>query len=169
MRIDLYDGFYLSPIIEGDQTAYVEHFRDRETTERLLLIPYPYTKEDADRWVHSRVASSPMQFALRRPDCFLIGGIGLAPGMTAGQVDLGYWVARDYRRQGLAGAAIKAVVDLAFRDLGFKKIQAWVTPDNLSSQRLLEKAGFRHERALAKQIKDGIACDVLIYGLTSPV
>ncbi len=48
MRIDLHDGFHLSPVCDGDQPAYIEHMRDKQITDFMLMIPYPYTQEHAD-------------------------------------------------------------------------------------------------------------------------
>ncbi len=72
MQIDIGDGFHLTEVREGDQAAYVENFRDKEITDFMILIPYPYTQEHADFWVRhclemSRQQPHPSEFAIRRP------------------------------------------------------------------------------------------------------
>lgn len=173
MRIELHDGFYLSPVRDGDQAAYVEHFSDKDTTDRLLRIPYPYTVKDANNWVQFCVNTvlkqpHPNHFALRRTDGFLIGGIGLQlnSGTAAHRAELGYWIARDYCGRGLATLAVRAMVRYAFQDLGLRRVEAISSSKNLASHRVLEKAGFTREGLLAGyNIKDGILIDAYMFAL----
>jgi ribosomal-protein-alanine N-acetyltransferase len=171
MRIELHDGFYLSPVVEGDEAAYLEHFRDKETTDRLVAIAYPYTPADAEKWVrfcHESMVrhGRPNQFALRRADGFLIGGAGLQlrGGLASHRAELGYWLAKDYRNRGLATAAARASVHYAFRDLGLRRIEATSSVGNPVSHRVLEKTGFTREGLLAAYyLKDGTLIDVYLY------
>ena len=48
IRLEVADGFYLSPIVRADKAAYLEHFADPEIAHNLLAIPFPYTEADAD-------------------------------------------------------------------------------------------------------------------------
>jgi RimJ/RimL family protein N-acetyltransferase len=144
MRIDLHDGFYLDSVREGDQPAYVEHFRDRGTVDRLLKIPFPYTEKDADAWVRHRLQAGATQpketsFALRQQDGYLIGGAGFMPCTAPHRAEMGYWVASAYRGRGLASAAVKALVNYGFRELGYRRIEATAFHDNKASHRVLEK------------------------------
>jgi ribosomal-protein-alanine N-acetyltransferase len=56
--------------------------------------------------------------------------------------DLGYWVAREHNGRGVATAAVGAVLDLAFGDLGLHRVQAGTLLHNAGSQRVLERNGF---------------------------
>jgi RimJ/RimL family protein N-acetyltransferase len=171
MHIDLHDGFHLSPVRDGDQPAYVEHLSDKETTDLLLKIPYPYTAEHAEFWVRFRLEAALKEsrlshFALRRPDGFLIGGIGLEmnTGTAAHRAELGYWIAKNYRCRGLATAAVGAMVRYAFHELGLKRIEATSFSHNLASHRVLEKAGFVREGFLAAyHLKNGILIDAYMF------
>jgi hypothetical protein len=51
IRLEVADGFYLSPIVRADKAAYLEHFADPEIARNLLAIPFPYTEADADWWL----------------------------------------------------------------------------------------------------------------------
>jgi len=173
MYLHLHDGFYLSPVREGDEAAYVEHFSDKATTDNLLKIPYPYTMTDAENWVRFCVESSlkqtrPIHFGFRRPDNFLIGGIGLqlGSGTAAHRAEIGYWLAKDYRGRGLATAAVRVMVRHAFQDLGLRRIEATSASRNLASHRVLEKAGFIREGFLAAyHLKDGVLIDVYLFAI----
>jgi hypothetical protein len=41
IRLEVADGFYLSPIVRADKAAYLEHFADPEIAHNLLAIPFP--------------------------------------------------------------------------------------------------------------------------------
>jgi ribosomal-protein-alanine N-acetyltransferase len=50
IRLEVADGFYLSPIVRADKAAYWERLADPEIARNLLAIPFPYTEADADWW-----------------------------------------------------------------------------------------------------------------------
>jgi ribosomal-protein-alanine N-acetyltransferase len=175
MRIDLHEGFYLDAVREGDQPAYVEHLRDKRTVDCLLKIPYPYTAADAEWWVRHclellRTEPNQTHFAIRRPDGFLIGGIGLVPNASIPhRAELGYWLARDYRRRGVATAAARAVTGHGFEILGLQRIEATAFTANTISQGVLEKAGFTREGILkGYHLKDGRLIDACMYACLAP-
>ena len=177
MRIDLHDGFYLSPVREGDQAAYVKHFRDKDVTDRLIKVPYPYTEKDAEDWVQSRIDAARKQphethFALRRADGFLIGGVGIVLNKSdaiAHRAELGYWLAKNYRGRGLASAAVRAFSQYAFQNFGLRRIEALPFSNNAASHRTLKKADFKREGVLAGyHRKNGIPADACMYALVKP-
>ena len=55
------------------------------------------------------------------------------------------YIASRHRGHGLAGEALQALFLWGFRDIGLTRIQARCETDNLSSQRLAQKAGMRFE------------------------
>jgi ribosomal-protein-alanine N-acetyltransferase len=79
-----------------------------------------------------------------RVDGLLAGDISLhaihrGPMQTA---NVGYMVDAAHRGRGVATAAVRLVVKLAFDDLHLHRLDAGVMPSNRGSQRVLEKAGF---------------------------
>ena len=56
--------------------------------------------------------------------------------------NVGYWVAQDRTRRGLATAALAAVAGVAFDELGLHRLEAGTLVDNIASQRVLEKNAF---------------------------
>lgn len=81
---------------------------------------------------------------------------------------VGYWVAQDRARLGIATLALAAVVDHAFAGLGLHRVEANIRPDNTASRRLVEKLGFRNEgvRERFLHMHDGW-CDHVSYALTT--
>lgn len=64
------------------------------------------------------------------------------------QVDIGYWLAEDRQGRGLMTRAVRALVDLAFDELGLNRITIRVATENVRSRAIPERLGFRHEGVL---------------------
>jgi ribosomal-protein-alanine N-acetyltransferase len=56
--------------------------------------------------------------------------------------NVGYWVAREHNGRGLATRAVADVIEFAFGEAALHRLEAGTLPDNLASQRVLEKNGF---------------------------
>ncbi len=74
----------------------------------------------------------------------MVGGISLygITGYPLHAAGLGYWVDEGHNGRGLASRAVAEVLELAFGELGLHRVEAGTLPDNLASQRVLEKNGF---------------------------
>ena len=55
---------------------------------------------------------------------------------------LGYWLGAEFNGRGLATAAVRDIIRLAFDDLGLHRIEAGTLVHNIRSQRVLERSGF---------------------------
>jgi ribosomal-protein-alanine N-acetyltransferase len=55
---------------------------------------------------------------------------------------LGYWVDREHNGRGLATAAVGEMIEFAFGGLELHRLEAGTLPDNVASQRVLEKNAF---------------------------
>ena len=55
---------------------------------------------------------------------------------------LGYWLGAEFNGRGLATAAVRNIIRLAFDDLGLHRIEAGTLVHNIRSQRVLERSGF---------------------------
>jgi RimJ/RimL family protein N-acetyltransferase len=71
----------------------------------------------------------------------LIGRIDLVP-VDPPRFGLGYWVSQDHTRQGIATAAVGAVVTYARRTLAASSVYAGVSRGNTTSEGVLERNGF---------------------------
>lgn len=79
---------------------------------------------------------------------------------------IGYTVGAQYHGRGIATAAVKAVLPLAFDTGDLARLEAIATVDNRASRRVLENAGFRLEGiARGLLIIDGVRVDHTRYGL----
>ncbi len=82
---------------------------------------------------------------------------------------LGYWIVPAARGRGLATSAARLVVPWALEALDLQRLEAWVEPGNLASQRVLLGAGFQHEGRLRSflTIEDRPA-DALVFSVVAP-
>jgi ribosomal-protein-alanine N-acetyltransferase len=85
--------------------------------------------------------------APRDDESLLIGRIALG-GVLRGAFHnayLGYWMDAARQGLGLMTEAVTAATAFAFDSAGLHRVQAAVMPQNLASQRVLAKAGYRRE------------------------
>lgn len=74
----------------------------------------------------------------------VIGSIGFhGPPDDDGRVEVGYRIEPEYRRQGVATEVVRALFDWANREHGLTRFRAATAPDNLASQAVLARFGFR--------------------------
>jgi RimJ/RimL family protein N-acetyltransferase len=74
----------------------------------------------------------------------VIGSIGFhGPPDESGRVEVGYRVDPDHRRQGVATEVVRSLFDWANREHGVTRFRAATAPDNLASQAVLARFGFR--------------------------
>jgi [ribosomal protein S5]-alanine N-acetyltransferase len=60
-----------------------------------------------------------------------------------GRVEVGYRVTPDHQRQGVATEVVRALFDWANREHGITRFRAATAPDNVASQAVLARFGFR--------------------------
>jgi RimJ/RimL family protein N-acetyltransferase len=77
-----------------------------------------------------------------------LGLVWLGVRPQHGVLGIGYWVIPAARRQGLGARAVRLASDWALGRDGVARVEAWVEPGNLASQRLLISVGFAREGVL---------------------
>jgi RimJ/RimL family protein N-acetyltransferase len=63
----------------------------------------------------------------------------------ARSAELGFWLSPAGRGRGLAVRAIRLTLAWAFDEIGLERVQGLTDADNISSQRVMERAGFVRE------------------------
>ena len=77
---------------------------------------------------------------------------------------LGYWLIPSARGRHLATSAVRLVSEWALEELDILRLEAWVAPDNVPSQRVLDHAGFACEGRLRTFLQiGGQTTDGLVY------
>ncbi|GLJ34276.1 hypothetical protein SUGI_0688850 [Cryptomeria japonica] len=91
-------------------------------------------------------------------------------GIHSCHAELGYAVSRNYWGVGIATEAVMRAVQAGFSELpGLRRIQAIVLPENLPSQKVVEKAGFTRECLLRRYIENRENVrDCILYSYVLP-
>ncbi|OVA16456.1 GNAT domain [Macleaya cordata] len=128
------------------------------------------SKEDALNYMKDCIISDPWCKAIcvkNRP----IGTISVVPnrGKNRCRGEVSYVLASEHRGKGIATLAVKMVLDSIFKDWPhLERLEGLVDAENLGSQRVLEKAGFKKEGVLRKYyIYEGRTRDMVMYSFLS--
>ena len=78
----------------------------------------------------------------------LIGTCGFNSYKPKGRSIIGYDINKEYWNKGYASEAIKAISNYGFLQLEIHRIEAYVTPGNIASEKVLKKCGFEKEGLL---------------------
>ena len=101
----------------------------------------------------------------RREDGRVIGLVGLIR-RDHRQGEVGWALAAEYRGQGYATEAARALMAYGFTRLGLHRIHADTNSDNLPSLRVMERLGMRQEAQLRDAVhEEGKWLDRCIYGI----
>jgi RimJ/RimL family protein N-acetyltransferase len=95
----------------------------------------------------------------------LIGSIALFPPHE-GYAEAGYWTAPGHRGRGLTAEALRVLTAWAFDEVGLRRVELVVDPDNAGSRGVAERAGFRAEGIVRQRfLHRGQPSDVVLYAL----
>jgi RimJ/RimL family protein N-acetyltransferase len=133
----------LRPGFPEDAPALAAAISDKAIAHNLSVVPWPYTLRDAEAFLASpKDPVLPSFLIFERTDKAprLVGACGLGR-RPSGAVEMGYWIARPYWRQGFATEACGALIDVG-RALGLGSLESSHFIDNPASGRVLEKLGF---------------------------
>ena len=166
----------LRPLKDSDAVDIVRGVGNLDVSKWLLVVPHPYTMEDARTWIEDNKAKwrrkkrEDYTFGIELTEEHkIIGAMSIMHlSGTQGTAEIGYWIGPDYHGKGYGTEALRAVVDFSFNRLKLRRLEAGVFAENPSSGRLLEKIGFRNEgtRMQAKVSKaTGQIHDEVMYGL----
>lgn len=136
------DKLLLRPVWNEDAAALAKAISDEAIVRNLAMAPWPYTLKDAKEFVQiERSDMIPNFMVMRRTHAApkLIGSCGLLN--RDGNIEIGYWIARNHWGLGYASEAAKAVLQVAY-SLGHNQIHAGYFANNPASGHVLRKLGF---------------------------
>lgn len=162
--------YYLRELKEEDSEAFYQMFNDARI---LPYIPDDFifpTIEHARQEIrflrslfHERRS---IQWAIaRRDDDRFIGACGYNSWHHLhNRLELIYKIHPDYWRRGIMRRALIHIRQFAFQVMGAHRIEAYTTPDNTASYRLLESMGFKLDGVLRRyRFYKGKMIDVKLY------
>lgn len=138
----------LRPFRLSDATRVEELAGDFEVAKMLDVVPHPYPRGEALRWIAghdaARAGLRDFPFAIEAAG-ELAGCVGLDRG-AGGALHLGYWIGRPSWGKGYATEAARAALAFAFDELGETLVESGHYADNHASGRVMVKLGFRYVR-----------------------
>ncbi len=166
--MELRDGeLALRPWSEDDVPALAAACNDAEIGRWIPGIPSPYTEQDALAFIRGEVRPDlDYSLAMTSGDT-VVGSIGMAVNSMNYRGRIGYWVAAPARRRGIGTRALRLLSRWALDELELQRLELITDPDNLASQRVAEKVGFRREGVLRAHLRhpDGRVRDSVMFSL----
>ena len=161
------DDLVLRPWTEADIPALVVACNDPEITHWIPVIPSPYTEEDALAFVRGEVRPDLAHSLAITLDGVVAGAIGMGVNSMSYRGRIGYWVAGSARGRGVGTRALRLLSRWALDELDLQRLDLITDPDNLASQRVAEKVGFRREGVLRAHLRhpDGRIRDSMMFSL----
>ena len=158
----------LRPFASSDAPVVLELVND-PLWLRFIGDRNVHTAEDARRYLDEKIIASygrhgfGLYLVERKPDGEPLGMCGLVKRDTLPHADIGFAFLERHRGRGYALEAARATLEFA-EALGLDPVLAIATAANERSVRLLERLGFRYERALER---DGSESAVNLYSRKS--
>jgi len=150
-----------------DAASIVQYASNRKIWINLRdAFPHPYTMAGAEAFLFRAMQMQPGLYFAIASDAEAIGSISLMAGIDVHRftAELGYWLAEPFWGKGIMTAAVRALSEYAFAELGFQRIFAEPYTTNAASARVLEKAGFALEGIMRDSVfKDGRILDQYLY------
>lgn len=149
------ERLFLRPGWSEDCADLLSLISDEAIVRNLANVPWPYTAEDARRFIELPQDRLLPRFLITVPGAQgarIIGGCGLSA--LDGETNLGYCIVPGEWGRGYASEAARAVLGLAHA-LGHRRIVASHYIDNAASGRVLEKVGFRRTGRIVERFSKG--------------
>ena len=169
----------LRPATFNDAVDIARNANNLDVTRYMAHIPFPYSVKNAKDFIklcHKKESQKPctdLNFVIEmRSPKKVIGCLGfIRIDHFTGKADIGYWLGKDYWRQGFGFEAVNALIKFAFNKLKLQRLETAVYTENRASQALVKKLGFKKEgvrHRASRSSATGKLYDVLIYALLKP-
>lgn len=151
-----------------------EVFRLRSDEERMKYIPRPILKEEEQalamiQFMNQKIdENTDINWAVCEKETGkFIGFMGFYRTEPENyRTEIGYMVLPEFEGKGYVTEAIGTMLDYAFNSIGFHSINAVIDPDNMGSEKVLLKNGFKKEAHFKEnEYFGGKFWDSVHYGL----
>jgi RimJ/RimL family protein N-acetyltransferase len=143
----LEQGPFTLRLPRAEDVSWVFHACQDPEIQRFTMVPVPYRPADAVAWVNLAKtrceAGVALDFVVARTESGeLLGAASLEVVEGEGTAELGYWVDRDARREGVATAAVTALERHGSAELGIRSARLRIAVDNAASRGLAVALGY---------------------------
>lgn len=135
--------FLWSLLADPEMIRYIGKGQTRNRTEALEFLYWIYRS-------YKENPQSGLMLLIRKEDGKRLGHAGLVAQTTAGvdELEIGYWVAKEFWGQGYAKEAAEALRDYGLRQLGKKRLISLIQQDNRASQKVAQHIGMAVEKEI---------------------
>ncbi|HEX6230753.1 MAG TPA: GNAT family N-acetyltransferase [Actinomycetota bacterium] len=169
LPVELGDGAILRRLELGDLERVWAAVDDERTRldPWMAWIRHTRTIDDQREWLEGVVAD---ERSLEGCGMFLgdeyLGGVGLMPGAYGIAGEIGYWIRSEFEGRGFVTRAVRALIEIGFRELGLHRIVIRAGSDNARSRAIPERLGFTQEGIAREEGRgsDGFY-DLVVYAL----
>ncbi len=169
------DRLILRPLVSGDYEAFLKGYQQSLPAQNRFDDGLFDTGFMTEEWYDGLLARRKKE--AEADYCYMLNIFRKADGASVGYCDItphyreefqyariGYTIHNQFWNNGYATEAVRAMVSIAFEQLGLHRLEAHVNLDNPASKRVLNKAGFRYECVREKFIlEDGVWTDNEVY------
>jgi len=166
----------LRPPTLKDAADIAANVNNPDVTRFTAHIPFPYSLKNAKDFIRlcrkqeSQKPCTDLSFVIElRREKKVIGCLGfIRIDHFTGKADIGYWLGKNYWRKGFGFEAINALIKFAFNKLKLQRLEAAIYAENLASQALVKKLGFKKEgvrHRASRSLATSVLHDATIYAL----
>ena len=153
----------LRVVEKEDLPLLVEWFNSIEFAGRYNPLDVQESKVDFEER-YEKLGSEKAWFLIVKKDGSRVGFLGLS--VVGMYWEIGYVLIPSERGKGYCTEAVQLAVDYLFLSKDIVRIQAGTDPENIASQKVLEKAGFKREGTIRKGIFAwGNWADLYLYSI----
>jgi ribosomal-protein-serine acetyltransferase len=169
LPVELGDGAVLRRLAMDDlDEVWAAVDRERERLGAWMpFIELTQTIYDERAWLERVVADeATLEGCGLFVDASYAGGVGLMPRNYGIAGEIGYWIVSNLEGRGHVTRAVRALIDIGFREMGFHRIVIRAGVDNPRSRAIPERLGFTREGiARGDGRGSGGFYDLVVYGL----
>jgi len=170
-------NYKLRKFNEKDINSIAEYANNENIAKWLTdEFPSPYSKKDAEIFINITSTESSMKVFAIEVDGEAAGSIALTLNQINDQnslniykniktAELGYWLGEKHWNKGIITSAIKDIVKYGFNNYEINCIYATPFENNITSQKVLKKAGFKTDSKVKIINKKNKNYKVIIYSI----
>lgn len=151
-------------VLQPADLPYFVAYRNDPAVSRYQSWYTPYEEMAGRRFIAENLLGSPdkagkwFQIGLvSKAVGHLIGDCGVGRSKDGQQAEIGYSLMTAFQGQGLMSEGVSAILSYYFESFGLHRISATCDIENIPSQRLLERLGFRQEGKFIENYYDPMA------------
>ncbi len=144
------ERLFIRPLDDADRDAFVALTRDPEVM-RYVHGGTPYTDEESDEFFTRQARQLAegnvcMGALVEKESGRLVGIAGIQPLGTTGDLEIGWWLARQVWGRGYATEAGAAAMRHVLETIARPRVVAIIDPDNEPSERVAARLGMQYDR-----------------------